>query len=382
MSSTILTSHSTQKDRTSKLDPSRFNRRELCNDVASTESCQVVSLSPQLRKPWDDYVNQHADGTLFHTLAWHDAVCEVFGHDDFYLIALRNNRIVGVLPLFRVISRLAGRLLVSAPYGVGGGIIADDQEAVSALFQAAKQIAQRDHIRLIDLRSEKAVIPDLPVVDRYAGFQKELPQQKEDVLDGLPRKARAAARNARNKYDLSVSYHDEHLKKVWELYSINMRRIGSLCYPYLFFQRLIEHTPHQHWVSLVYRQGQPVAGLVTFLFKDRVMPYFFGSTREANQCSAANYIYLTAMERGVEKGYRVFDFGRSRIDNTGSYNFKRFQGFEPTPLGYQCYISPGFEAPDLTPSNPKIRLARRLWTYLPLGLTQTLSATLTRHLPG
>jgi CelD/BcsL family acetyltransferase involved in cellulose biosynthesis len=135
-------------------------------------------------------------------------------------------------------------------------------------------------------------------------------------------------------------------------------------------------------VSLVRRQGRAVAGLVTFLFKDRVMPYFFGSTPEATRCSAANFTYLTVMERGVAAGYRVFDFGRSRSDNTGSYNFKRFNGFEPRPLGYQRCTLPGRQAPDLTPDSSRVRLARRVWPFLPLFVTRSLGARLSRHIPG
>jgi hypothetical protein len=88
------------------------------------------------------------------------------------------------------------------------------------------------------------------------------------------------------------------------------------------------------------------------------------------------------MERGVEESYRAFDFGRTRRDNSGSYNFKRFQGFEPQPLEYQRYIAPGANAPDLSPDNPKFRLARRIWPRLPLCVTRSLGARLSRHIPG
>ncbi len=209
-----------------------------------------------------------------------------------------------------------------------------------------------------------------------------MPDREEDVLTWLPRKARAAARNGRDKYKLSVSWDDDNLRRAWRLYTISMRRLGSLAYPFSFFKRLCGTTGNPSWVSLISWRGEPVAGLVTFLYSDRVMPYFFGATERARQCSAANFAYLTVMERAVAAGYRVFDFGRSRNDNTGSYNFKRFHGFDPKPLGYQCYVPPGCAAPNLTPSNPKFRWARRVWPHLPLRLTQVLGARLARHIPG
>ncbi len=345
-------------------------------------ACRITTLTSDLDAAWDDYVASHEGTTLFHTLAWRDAVAKAFGHEAIYLVALMGQHIVGMLPMFLMSGRLAGRMLVSVPYGVGGGIIANDDEMVALLFAAAKQYAMERGCTTIDLRSERPSVPGLETIDRYAGFRRTLPKTSSDVLGWLPRKARAAARNARNKYELTVEFGDQHLGEVWRLYSMSMRRLASLNYPLGFFQRLIEYTPHRHWVSVVRRRGRAVGGLVTFLFKDTVMPYFIGTTSDATRFSVANYIYLTAMERGVDLGYRVFDFGRTRRDNLGSYNFKRFQGFEPRILGYQSYTPEGQETPNLTPSNPKFRLARRIWPRIPLAITRAIGARLVKHIPG
>ncbi len=349
---------------------------------STRSSCLVALLTADRRADWDTYVSSHQDGTLFHTSAWQRAVSEAFGHEAFYLAAVREGRMVGALPMFLVASRIAGRMLVSVPYGVGGGIVADDDHVAGHLFEAAKSSADKLNCPVIDLRSERAVVPDLPVVDRYVGFRRELPEQVADVPGWLPRKARAATRNARDKYGLTAAFGDEHLEDVWRLYSISMRRLASLTYPYRFFERLVSHTPGRHWVCVVTWNGRVVAGLVTFLFKDTVMPYFIGTTDAARQCSAANFIYYCVMMRAVEKGYRVFDFGRSRRENIGSYDFKRFNGFEPRPLEYQVYRTPGSLEPNLSPSNPKFGLVRRVWKYLPLCVTRSVGAYVSRHIPG
>lgn len=343
-------------------------------------ACVVRLLNAQRRPAWDRFVADRAEGTVFHMLGWRDAVAACFPHEDIYLLAERDGHVVGVLPMFLLKSRLAGRMLVSVPYGVGGGIIADDELVVETLFHAARGVARGRDCNSVDFRSERAVIGELASSDRYVGFSRELPARVEDVLGWLPRKARAAARNGAEKFGLTAHYGDEHLDEVWRLYTLNMRRLASLAYPKRFLESLIEHLPH--WVCVARRGDRTVAGLVTFLHRDRVLPYFFGATDEARECSAANFLYASTMQRGVAEGCRIYDFGRSRRDNAGSCDFKRFHGFEPRPLGYQRLTIGVGRGADLTPTNPAFAWARKIWPALPLGLTQRLGAALSRHIPG
>ncbi|MFQ5491967.1 MAG: GNAT family N-acetyltransferase, partial [Phycisphaerae bacterium] len=305
-----------------------------------------------------------------------------FGHRAFYLAAVRDDTCVGILPLVRVNSILAGTLLVSLPYAIYGGVLADDDATADALLVEARSIARQIGARNIDLRSQRAAFPDLPHIDRYVTFKRNLPETADAALAWLPRKARAAARNARDKFNLTVRFDDDQLPTVYRLYAAGMRRLASLNYPYRFFEQLIARSPGQHLVSVVYHQDRPVAGLLSFIHRDTVLPYFVGATPDANTYSAFNFIYLTLAQRAVELGLTQFDFGRSRLDNAGCCRFKQLQGFTSTPLQYQCDPQPGNQLPDLTPSNPKFRLARKIWPLMPQSVTTRLGAWLSKHIPG
>jgi len=291
-------------------------------------------------------------------------------------------RIVGVFPLFEVNSVLAGRLLVSVPYATYGGILADDEEVAVALFAEAKAIASQSRVRSIEVRSIRASVPLLGVQHSHAMFRKPLPDQAEDVLSVMPRKARAAARRAAERYELSVGFDRVLLPVVWQLYSRSMRRLGSPNYPYRFFEELSASTGDDCVVQLVRHQGRAVAGLVSFLYRDTVMPYFAGLDERESVYGLNNFLYAESMRWGVRQGYRMYDFGRTRIDNTGSYNFKRFCGFEPQQLEYQTYVMPGRTAPDLSPGSSRWIAARRMWKTLPLPITRPLGAWLAKSIPG
>jgi FemAB-related protein (PEP-CTERM system-associated) len=272
-------------------------------------------------------------------------------------------------------------MLVSVPYGVSGGLLADDDSVAAELSATAVRLAKELRCPTIELRSNRAAVAAWPILDRYLGFCRELPDRVEDVLGWFPRKARAEARSARDKHGLTVQFGDEHLREVWRLYCLNMRRLASLAYPFRFFEELMTATPHQHWVSLIQRDGRSLAGLVSFRFRDKVMPYFFGATNDAKDFNAAHFAYFTLAERAVEEGCRAFDFGRSRRDNLGSVNFKRFNGFDPQPLQYQRY-SMTERSLDLSPTNPAFALGRRIWPFLPAWFTTFAGTRLTKHIPG
>jgi len=356
-------------------------------------SVEVSKLDPRRSGDWEAYVARHPRGSFFHTLIWRDAVAEAFGHDSRYLAAWRGGRLVGVFPLTRIVSRLAGTLLVSVPYGVYGGTLADDEEARDALLARGRRLADHLGAQWMDLRSVEPQCPDLPVVTKYVTFRKRLPEDPAAVLGTLPRKARAAARQARELHGLEAAFDDGQLETIWGLYSQSMRRLASPNYPLRFFEALVRRTrPIRgvadlaggagHLVQVVQREGRPVAGLLSFVYRGTVMPYFAGCDERGEKYHPNNYLYLSAMEKAVELGCREFDFGRSRVDNTGSYNFKRFQGFEPTPLHYQYYVPKGGRAPDLHPDNARLALARRVWPRLPLAVTRPLGAWLARSIPG
>lgn len=344
-----------------------------------------ASIDPLAEVPetdWNAYVRYHPDGTLFHTPAWSRSVGRTYQHANVGLAAWRGQRIVGVLPLMELNSWVRRGHVVSVPCGVDGGLLADDPATGEALLAHAFEQARRLGQSSIELRSRRPMVAELPFNDRYVGFERELPARGADVLSWLPRKARAAARNGRDRFALTLRWGDEWLATAWRLYCLNMRRLGSLNYPLRFVRSLLEATPGAHWIGIVFREDRPVASLITFLFGQRVMPYLYGATAEARRCSAANFIYYHTMARAADEGFRVFDFGRSRRDNPGSFDFKRFHGFEPTPLGYQTWTARGGTSRCMSPTSRGFALARAIWPKLPLCVTRPLGAYLTRHIPG
>jgi len=347
----------------------------------------VRRLEPELARGWERLVAFHADATLFHELAWIKAIQNSYGQTPHYLVAGRGTRVTGILPLFEVGGPFTGRALVSVPYGIYGGVLAEDLQSESALLLAARDLQDRIGARYVELRQRELLdgednnAPELQPIRRYVTFRKELPTRREDVLATLPRKARAAARQGRDRHELTATFGVEQLDPFYSLYVRSMRRLGSPPYSKRFLGAVLDAFGERADVLLVREGRQPRAGLIAIRFRDEMFAYVSGADERYTHLQVNNFMYLVLMEEAVRQGLGVFDFGRSRKDNPGPYAFKCNQGFEPRELPYRIHLRPGEKPPNVTPSNKAFSLPRKLWRRLPMPVVRSLGSLLTRWIP-
>jgi FemAB-related protein (PEP-CTERM system-associated) len=123
----------------------------------------------------------------------------------------------------------------------------------------------------------------------------------------------------------------------------------------------------------------PLAAVMNFYFREEVLPYYGGGTAFARQRAANDFMYWEVMRRAVDRGCRLFDFGRSKL-GTGAFDFKKNWGFVPEPLCYRYKLAPGASIPDHNPLNPKYRLFIAGWKRLPLTVANAIGPSIVRGL--
>ena len=132
-------------------------------------------------------------------------------------------------------------------------------------------------------------------------------------------------------------------------------------------------------LTVVAPDGRPVSSVLTFYFRDEVLPYYAGDDVAARDLAANDFKYWELMRRACERGCRVFDYGRSKR-GTGSFDFKKNWGFEATPLNYEFVLYGGDRIPENNPLNPKYRAFIAVWRRLPLPLANALGPSIVRGL--
>jgi FemAB-related protein (PEP-CTERM system-associated) len=338
---------------------------------------QVKQLTPLEAGRWDNFVMRCQAATFFHRAGWQAVIERAFGHHTYFLYAEVEGEIQGVLPLGQIRSRLFGNALISSPFCTYGGVAAITQAAREALEIAALQIAHENRVDYLELRNREVRHPDWPTQDLYVTFRKVLDPDPEKNLLAIPRKQRAVVRKG---IEVGLkSKIDDDVDRFYLAYAESVHRLGTPVFSQRYFRLLKEVFGQDCEVLTVTQDGRLVASVLSFYFRDEVLPYYGGGAREARNLKGNDFMYWELMRRACERGFRVFDYGRSKRDS-GSFSFKKNWGFGPEPLYYEYQLLRLKALPEVNPANPKYRLLIETWKRMPLSLTKWIGPYIARDL--
>jgi FemAB-related protein (PEP-CTERM system-associated) len=342
-------------------------------------STLTVDLLEEGGEPaWDDFAQQAPDATLFHLSGWRRVIEKAFGHRTFYLVARRGSDICGVLPLTQIKSALFGNSLISNAFCVQGGVVASELEAGERLRAEAVRIARELKVDCVEIRAASgAPQPWQTKSGVYAIFRRPLAPDAESNFKSIPKLRRKKIRKAMNNG--LTSKIDSGVDQLHHVYAQSVRRLGTPVFSKRYFRLLKEAFGSSCEVLTVMHKSDPVASSMIFYFRDRMMTYYGGGDFDARSLAANDFMYWEIIQRGCERGARVFDFGRSKI-GTGSYDFKHEWGFEPTPLTYEYFLQGSQKIPEINPLNPKYQLAIKVWQRLPLSITKLIGPAIVRSI--
>jgi FemAB-related protein (PEP-CTERM system-associated) len=345
-------------------------------DLTRTVTIRPLETGDEER--WDAFVEATPTGTFFHLSGWKRVIETAFKHRTYYFLAERDHAITGVLPLTLVKTKLFGASLIANAFGVYGGPVAADEDSLRALEDHAVQLMDQLRVPVLEFRSWTESRSHWPTKSGlYATFRKSIDPSVDNNMKAVPRKQRAMIRKGiQNGLSSQI---DSSVDRLHRIYAESVRNLGTPVFGKSYFEILKQIFAQRSDIVTITSSDAPVASVMNFYFRDEVLPYYGGGTADARRLAANDFMYWEVMRRACERGYRVFDFGRSKL-GTGAYDFKRFWGFEPTPLTYQFHLAPGRAIPDLNPLNPKLRIFVELWKRLPLGVATRLGPAIVRGL--
>src|SRR5437763_1348207 len=112
---------------------------------------------------------------------------------------------------------------------------------------------------------------------------------EEENLKQMPRRKRAIVRKALAS-GLTTSI-DTTTDDFYPLYALNMHNHGTPALPRRFFERLRAVFSANCEILTVREKGRPISSVLSFYFKDRVMPYYMGAHADARRTNSNDLMY-------------------------------------------------------------------------------------------
>ena len=319
--------------------------------------------------------------------AWHadprclPAICEGLRHKGYVIEASREGRVVGYLPLALVESLLFGRFLVSLPYVNSGGVLAEESDCGPALIGEAVRLADELDVRYLELRHERAW--SHPALTRQltskVHMRLQLPDTPAALWESFKPKVRNQIRKGQ-KQGFTVHWGGEELVgRFHKVFSRNMRDLGTPVFGRRLFRSILAHFPDDAELCVVCLGRRALAAALLVRGRSYTEVPSASSLSKYNSTNVNMLMYWQLLARSIERGQRVFDFGRSSPESN-TYRFKRQWGAKPEPAVWQYYVRQG-DVRDMRIESGKYDRWIGIWRKLPVGVTRWLGPPIVRGIP-
>jgi CelD/BcsL family acetyltransferase involved in cellulose biosynthesis len=343
----------------------------------------VYHVDPLSDPRWQDLVDRHPRGSVFHSPQWLSALKAAYGYESFAITtsapgsASLDNGIV----FCRIQSWLTGSRLVSLPFSDHCEPLVDNEPQLLSLLHHLQGMACDDRLKYVEIRPAIASLSDGSEFSSGESFyfhRLNLDRSEDELFrsfhkDCIQRKIRRAEREA-------LTYEEGNsevlLQKFYRLLLLTRRRHQLPPQPISWFRSLIANLGEALKIRMASKDGVPVASILTLASMHSLIYKYGCSDAKANNLGGTPFLFWRAIQDARRLKMSEFDLGRSDNDNPGLVAFKEHWGAERSSLVYWRYPKPAAQRH----SSWKTRLARQVLSAIPDSSLVAAGKLLYRHI--
>lgn len=339
----------------------------------------VRELEAHERDDWYKYI-QAQRISAYHQPVWSELIEKTFHHPTRIWVAVSTEgRILGGIPLTFFSSALFGRFAVSLPYFNYGGVITRWLNVARDLLAHMKSLCVTENLSHIEVRTMQAGLGE-QVSNKKVSMVLLLPESDQVLEEQLGAKVRAQYKKAEEHHPVVKMGKQELLDDFYEVFSHNMRDLGTPVYAKNWFAGILKAGSIQSQIIVVYVKKVPVSAGFLIGYGEMLEIPWASTVKRANALNTNMWMYRQILGYAIKQGYKFFDFGRSTRD-AGTYKFKKQWGAKPY-MHHWYYVFPEQgSVPELNPENPKYKLLIKLWKLMPVWLTKIVGPPIVANLP-
>jgi hypothetical protein len=390
--------------------------------LVASRSLEIQVSDPLHDGQWDKEVGSHRDATVFHSTAWAKVLVETYRHRPSYVRLTLADRLIALVPVMEVFSRVTGLRGVCVPFAdFCAPLIFEEAPVEGLILECLLQLARQRKWKYLEIRSslrsqhslngpfarlsdqrtgagggwESAQLnhtnhrsnrerfsscPEI-AFSRFYAHTLDLTQPTDELLRHSLSSVRRAIRKAeRSGLSVEITRAEDALLAFYKLHSRTRRRHGLPPQPLSFFRSIHDHILKRGFgfITLAQWQAKPVAAAM-FLHFGKNSLYKFGASDERWQALRGNNLIMWESIRYLrQSGFTTLHLGRTDLEQPGLRRFKRSLGAVEQTTPYlrfgpedgECFSAPGRSA---LASNVLFRI-------LPVGVNRLAGQLIYPHL--
>jgi hypothetical protein len=354
------------------------------NPQPDSELC-CYQLDPMQDQRWSDLVGRHSRASAFHTIGWLKSLRQTYGYEPLVITTcppsaeLKNGMV-----FCHVNSWLTGRRLVSLPFSDHCEPLCDTDEELNALTRYAQSLLEPLKCKYQEIRPIEwnfSQIGDGIKFQPSASYflhRIDLHPRPDEIFGGFHKDSiqRRVKRAERAGLVEKCGKSEDLLHDFYSLFVMTRGRHRVPPIPVSWFRNLIECLNDALEIRLAYKEGIPIAGILTLRFRDVAYYKYGGSNAQFNNLGATPWLLWKAIEAAKIKGAKAFDMGRTQDDGGGLLAFKN-HWVQPKSLTYWRFP---FTQPLASGDGWKMKTAQRVFSYMPDRLLTMIGSLVYRHI--
>jgi hypothetical protein len=308
-----------------------------------TSSFQPVKvLLPGEEFRWDDFVDIHKFGTIYHTSYWKKIIEDSYGHFPIYLYQEDEyGDIKCGLPLVEIRSIITGNRLVCLPCLQECNPLVNDQSELDLLIGYAKKLQIQRNCRYIEVRISEGFPFELtgfnPSIDKYFKYILDLGPDFVDIERNFHKNIKRDLKKiSQNGLILEDDTSDKAVNKFYKLYAKMRLEKRLLPQPFRFFANMWKNLAPVGRAKILHAiyDGKVISSIFLLNYKYIVTYEYGASLSDDIHLHPSHFLLRRAIENAKSDNYKEFDFGRTDSTNVGLAIFKQRWGTKFRKLTY------------------------------------------------
>jgi hypothetical protein len=296
------------------------------------------TIDPEI---WDQFVESHPLGTIFHHSLWQGVISKTYGYQPLYHVILdKSVKLQAAISSAFIKSWITGNRIISYTFSDVCDPLVKNSAELAVLLEALQRSRCELKARFVELRFTKNYCHsgNNPIQPKYYTYQLDLDREPEELFRFFHQSCIQRAIKKANRQQLEVITGEklQNLEEFYRLHIKTRKKHGVLIQPFNFFKNLWDALTPRNMLSLllVRHKGKFVAGII-LLWMNKTAHYKFGASDSKFLHFRVNqWLMWEAIKQAKKKGCKRFDFGRASVDNNGLSKYKSRWGTQNSPLDY------------------------------------------------